>query len=193
MIVRGAGEVKYIHPDGCLITDSHVVDPILHNRITRQLAIDGWITTNIYRAQLGYWYRHSSLTHNLLTNGGRDFIHAQAYTNSSAGTQGANYLAVTEDTGAAAAGDTTLASEITTNGLARALVTGSGGTVTHTSGTNSTVFDHTYTASGTFTAVQKAGTFNASSSGTMVHEGTFTSAALVSGDKLEIIYTLNLG
>jgi hypothetical protein len=37
------------------------------------------------------------------------------------------------------------------------------------------------------------GTFNASSSGTLVHEATFTSAALADGDKLQIVYTLNLG
>jgi hypothetical protein len=189
MIIKDYGQVKYQHPDGCLITDSHVYDPILKNVLSRQLAIGGWITTNIYRASTGQWYRNGSLQPNLLTNGGRDAIHALAYTNTSAGTRGAGFLAVTEDTAAAAAGDTTLASEITTNGLARADVT----TKTHTGGTNSTLFDHTYTASGTFTAVQKCATFTASSAGTMFHEGTFTSAALVSGDKLQIQYTLNLG
>lgn len=193
MIIKEHGQVRYIHPDGCLITDTSVVDPILHNVLSRQLAVGGWITTNIYRSALGIWIRSGSLEKNLLTNGGRDFLHAQGYTNSGAGTRGANYLALTENAAAAAAGDTTLTAEIATGGLSRADVTGASPGVSHTAGTNSTLFDITFTATSTFTAVQKAGTFNASSAGTMVHEGTFTSAALSSGDKLQIQYTLNLG
>src|SRR2546428_482516 len=72
-----------------------------------------------------------SKTENLLTNGGRDLFHAQCYTNTGAGTQGANYVGLSTDTGAPAAGDTTLAGELTTNGMARKQ-----GTITHTAGQN---------------------------------------------------------
>lgn len=51
--------------------------------------------------------------HNLLTTDGRDFFHAQVYTNTSAGTRGANFIALTTDSSGADAGDTTLPSEIT--------------------------------------------------------------------------------
>jgi hypothetical protein len=98
----------------------------------------------------------------------------------------ARYIALTQDTGAVSASDTTLASEITTNGLARVVAT-----YAHTSGTTSYTMSNTFTASGSFSAVQKAGLFNASSSGTMVFEGTFASAALNSGDSLAVTWTVN--
>ena len=36
------------------------------------------------------------MNHNLLTDAGRDWMHAQVYTNTSAGTRGAGYIASTE-------------------------------------------------------------------------------------------------
>ena len=100
---------------------------------------------------------------NLLTNAGRDLFHAQDYTNTSAGTRGAGYIALTTNTASPAASDTALTSEITSGGLARA----DASTKTHTSGTNSTSIQHTFTASATHTAVQKAALFNAASGATM--------------------------
>ena len=126
---------------------------------------------------------------NLLTNAGRDWMHAQVYTNTAAGTRGAGFIALTSDTGAPAATDTTLTGEITTNGLARADAT----TKTHSSGTNSTTIQHTFTASGTHTAVQKAALFNAASSGYMAHENTFTPVTLQSSDTLQVTWTVTLG
>jgi hypothetical protein len=148
--------------------------------------ITGLLTVRVKRN--GKWKYLEVLKKNLLTNAGRDFIHAQVYTNTSAGTRGANYVAVTTNSGAPAAGDTTLTSEITTNGLERAVA----GT-SHSAGTNTTTLSITYTASGSFTAVQKAATFNASSSGTMMHENTFTSTDLVSADQLSLVWTMTLG
>ena len=71
------------------------------------------------------------LTHNIRTTAGGD---AQASQMANTSTQAAacNYIAVTNDSGAPASGDTTLASEITTNGLGRAQ-----GTYAHTAGTAS--------------------------------------------------------
>jgi len=126
---------------------------------------------------------------NLLTDAGRDFIHNQAYTNNSAGTRGSGFVAVTTDAGAPSAGDTTLASEITTGGLARA----DADTKTHTTGTNVTTIEHTYTASATHTAVVKSGLFNAASVGTLTHENTFTTVTLQSNDTLKVTWTLTLG
>ena len=126
---------------------------------------------------------------NLLTNGGRDFFHAQVYTNTSAGTRGANFIALTTDSSGADATDTSLPSEITTGGLGRAVAT----TITHSSGTNSTTLNKVFTASATHTAVQMSGTFNAASSGTMAHEATFTAVTLVSSDTLSVTWTLTLG
>ena len=127
--------------------------------------------------------------HNLLTTDGRDFFHAQVYTNTSAGTQGANYIALTTDSSGAAAGDTTLPSEITTGGLARAIAT----TITHVNDSNVTTLVKTFTASATHTAVQMSGTFNASSGAILAHEAVFTAVTLVSSDTLQVTWTLTLG
>ena len=126
---------------------------------------------------------------NLLTNAGRDWMHAQVYTNTGAGTRGAGFIALTSNTAAPAAGDTTLAAEITTNGLARADAT----TKTHTGGTNSTTIQHTFTASAVHTAVVKASLFNAASSGYMAHINTFTAVTLQASDTLQVTWTVTLG
>lgn len=159
----------------------------LKSKFKRLKGKSGFLTVQVKR-KAGIWQYLDILKPNLLTNGGRDFIHAQSYTNTSAGTQGANYVAVTVDTGAPAAGDTTLTGEIATGGLARAL-----STPAHSAGTNTSTLTITFTASATHTAVQKAGTFNAASAGTMVHENTFTSTNLVSGDQLALTWTMTLG
>jgi hypothetical protein len=151
--------------------------------------IYGYVTVQKYTAATGKWEIVDQFHPNLLTNNGRDLFHAQCYTNTTAGTRGSGYMAVTTDATAAAATDTALTTEIATGGLSRADAT----TKTHSAGTNSTLIEHEYTASGTHTNVQKVGLFNASSGVTMTHEGTFTPASLVSGDKLKISYTLNLG
>ena len=119
-------------------------------------------------------------------------MHSQVYneTNATNTERGGGYIAVTTDTAAASASDTTLASEISTGGLARA----DASTNTHTTGTNTTTLAKTFTASATHTAVHKSGTFDASSSGIMYHEAVFASdATLVSGDTLTVTWTLTLG
>lgn len=161
----------------------------MKTKLKRLKGKSGFLTVQVKRAgSSSVWQYLDILKKNLLTTGGRDFIHAQSYTNTSAGTIGANWVGVTTDSGAPAAGDTTLASEISTNGLARAAATPG-----HSAGTNVSTLTITYTASGTHTAVQKAGTFNASSAGILVHENTFTSTNLVSGDQLALTWTMTLG
>ena len=127
---------------------------------------------------------------NLLTNNGRDYAIAQFYTNTTAGGVGMNFIALTSDSTGADATDTTLPSEITTNGLERALAT----TISHSTGTNSTTLNKIFTASGTHTAVQMSGTFNQLAvGGTIGHEAVFTSVTLASSDTLSVTWTLTLG
>ena len=100
----------------------------------------------------------------------------------------ADYIALTTNATAPAAGDTTLTGEIATGGLARAL-----GTYSHTNGTTSYKISFTFTATATHTAVAKAGLFNASTAGTMAFETMLSSTAtLASGDTLTIEWTINI-
>jgi hypothetical protein len=128
--------------------------------------------------------------HNLRTTGGADWqANAMGTTGSQPAT--ATYIALTNDATAAAAGDCaagsttcTLASEIATNGLARHVATYS-----HTNATNTWSLTYTWTATGT-QSVQKAGMFNASSSGTMAFEANFTQVNLVSTDTFTATWTV---
>jgi hypothetical protein len=151
--------------------------------------IHGYVTVQVYRHLEERWEIIDQYHPNLLTTDGRDFFHAQCYTNASAGTRGSGYLAVTTDATAPAAGDTTLTTEIAAGGLSRADAT----TKTHADNGNSTIIEHEWTATATHTNVQKCGLFNAASVGILTHEGAFTAASLISGDKLKVTYTLNLG
>ena len=152
--------------------------------------LHGFLSATVYKQgqppkQLAF------MKHNLLTDAGRDWMHAQVYTNTSAGTRAAGYIASTESVVTPAVGNTTLTGEISTNGLARADAT----TKTHTPSTNSTTLEHTFTASGAFTSVLASATFNAASVGTMPHIANFStgSGTLATNDTLKITWTLNLG
>lgn len=114
-------------------------------------------------------------------------MHLQGYGTSGLGSNGLNYIALSNDAVTENAASTTLSAEIAANGLTRAQ-----GTVTHTTGTNTTQIQRTFTASGNQSA-QKAALFTASSSGTMNHVLGFTQRALISGDTLQITYTITLG
>jgi hypothetical protein len=119
--------------------------------------------------------------HNLRTNAGINWQEGQM-----AGTTAAvcTYIALSNTAITPAATDTSLSGEITANGLSRAL-----GTVTHTSNATSYTLANTFTATGT-QAAQAAAILNASSSGTMCFENTFTQASLVSGDTLTVTWTI---
>lgn len=153
--------------------------------------IDGHTTVQVRRwntetQSYGDWSYLAKDKHNLITDGGQDFFSAQCLTNTSAGTRGAGFIGLTENGTAPAVTDTTLTAEITTNGLARADAT----TKTHTAGTDTTVIEHTFTASAAFSTVQKSGLFNASSAGTMFAENTFTSTALANQDQIKVTWTI---
>ena len=137
-----------------------------------------------------YTYSEEQIIDNLLTLDGRDLFHAQDYTNTTAGTRGAGFIAVSANVAAPVAGDTILVGEITTGGLARA----DADTKTHTNDTNVSTIAHTFTASATHTAVHKSGMFNASSGITLTHAAVFTSdVTLAINDTLTVTWTLTLG
>lgn len=150
---------------------------------TDNIGPHGYVTVTVTRDGQEI-YRHED--HNLITNAGKDFISAQIGS-TSPGSNGANYIALTTDSTAPAAGDTTLTGEITTGGLERAP-----GTYGHTNGQNTFTVTKTFTASATHTNVQKGGLFTAASSGTMMAESTFTAVSLASGDQLTITWTITL-
>lgn len=127
-----------------------------------------------------------SVTPNLRTTVGIDWV-ADSLGKSASRPAVAEYIALTENATAPAAGDTTLTAEIATNGLARAIAT-----YAHTGAATSYTLTKTYTASGAFTAVQKAGLFNAASVGTMPFENTFTATALAINDQLTVTWTINI-
>ncbi|AIC14278.1 phage tail fiber protein [Nitrososphaera viennensis] len=154
------------------------------NVTTDGLTPHGYVVVSVTRD--GQEIYHSE-DHNLITNAGKDFIAQQIGASTGLASEGAHYIALTTDGTAPAATDTTLASEITSGGLARA-----SGTYAHTSGTNTFTVSNTFTASATHTNVQKAGLFTASSGGTMMAENTFTAVSLASGDQLTITWTITL-
>jgi hypothetical protein len=127
----------------------------------------------------------TEITHNLVTNAGFDLISNVMGTT---GTQGAacNYIAVTNTAITPGAGDTTLSGEISSNGLSRAQ-----GTYSHTNGTQTYTVSKVFTASGT-QASQATGLFNASSTGTMCYEATYTQVTVNSGDTLTVTWTVTL-
>jgi hypothetical protein len=125
--------------------------------------------------------------HNLITNAGLDFISSQIGSTST-GANGANYIALSSDSTAPAATDTTLTGEISGSSLDRAQ-----GTYSHTAGTNTFTVQKVFTASGTVSAIQKTGLFTASSAGTMMAENTFSSVNLISGDQLTVTWTITIG
>lgn len=124
---------------------------------------------------------------NLVTTAGIDFLHLQGYDKTGLSSNGANYIALTTDAADPDVGDTTLTGEIASGGLERAQ-----GTITHTPGSTSTTIFKEFTASGSFTGVRKSGLFTAASVGVMVHENTFTSVNLESGDLIRVTWTINL-
>lgn len=98
-----------------------------------------------------------------------------------------DYIAIGTGTSSAAAGNTTLETEITTNGGQRAQGTASRIT---TSVTNDTAqVQKTFTFTGSF-AVTEAGLLNAASSGVLLARQVFSAVNVVSGDSLQITWKI---
>jgi len=113
------------------------------------------------------------------------------------GQQPAWWLALSSDTASPGSTDITLASEITTNGLARAFAGGAGFTHTTVTGSpgqqnTSYALAFTFTATGSLTAVQKCGLFTAQNGGVMAFENTFSSVNMIANDTLTVAWTVNI-
>lgn len=127
------------------------------------------------------------------TNAGADFQAAQMGS-TTPGANGANYLALTANTTAPAATDTTLAGEVVTasGGLIRKQAT-----YAHTTGTTLYTLSTTFTGNGNdaypFTP-GKVGVFTASASGTMVWETLVASPPTLaaSGDSFNVVVTVSI-
>lgn len=102
----------------------------------------------------------------------------------------ASWLAVTSDAGAPAATDTTLTSEATTNGFARAV-----GTYAHTAAATTYTLQKLFTASGSLTVNKEAvfGACNTTGGGVMPFESAEPSPpVLISGDTLTQTVTITI-
>jgi hypothetical protein len=130
----------------------------------------------------------------MLTNAGKDAIASMVGDRSGSRAAVADYLALTANTTAPSATDTTLTAEIATAGgaLIRAAAT-----YAHTGGTAAYTLTKVFTANGTDAlpvTIGKVGVFNASSAGAMVWETLLgTTATLASsGDALTLVETVTL-
>ena len=132
---------------------------------------------------------------NLITDAGRRTVHTYIYGTAaqrvaaSLGADGLSYIALSNDAGSPAAGDTALAGELSGNGLTRAagvvtLPTGAG-TIT------TVAKQFTYTGGGT-QGVQKTALFDATSSGHMAYEILFTQRTLNTSDTITITFSITL-
>jgi hypothetical protein len=140
----------------------------------------------------GYYTEHVVCKNkkNLLTLGGRDDFIDKCYIHNGAGTAAGNWVAVSADAGAPSTADTTLAGEITTNGMGRTQMT----TRTHTTGQNDWSLQVTFTdTTGATSGIVKYALFTASSAGVMSHENTATTVTLQINDQLQVTWTGTLG
>jgi hypothetical protein len=130
----------------------------------------------------------------MLTTAGKDAVASMVGDRSGSRAAVADYIALTANTTAPSAGDTTLTAEIATagGGLIRAAAT-----YAHTGGTSSYTLTKTFTANGSDSlpvTIGKIGVLNASSAGALVWEtllGT-TATLSASGDNLTITDTITL-
>ncbi len=132
--------------------------------------------------------------YNLVTDAGRVAIHTYIYGTTaqrSAATLGTglNFIGISSDGTPAAAGDTTLAGELSGNGLTRAQATVTLPTGSGTTTTIQNVFTYTNVSSQT---VQKTALFDAASSGKMAHEILFSQRTLFQNDTLTVTFSITL-
>lgn len=135
---------------------------------------------------LGSWKNEMRLA-NLITTAGKGGVASRI--NGSGSEAAFTYLAIGIGTTAANVADTTLESEITTNGGERAAATASRVTTDTTNDTARLV--KTWTFTGSF-AVTEAGALNAASSGVLLNRQVFTAVNVVSGDSLQVTVDIDV-
>jgi len=132
-------------------------------------------------------YTYSMRGANLVTTTGKALVAGRI--NGSGSPAAATYIAIGIGTTAAAVGDTTLESEITTNGGQRASATASLTTTDTTDDTARLV--KTFSFTGSF-AVTEAGALNAASAGTLLNRQVFSAVNVVSGDSLQVTIDIDV-
>lgn len=131
--------------------------------------------------------------HNVFPSACVDEIHQAAFIRTSASGRGFGAIALTADTTQTInTAQTALTGEITTNGLART----EAGTKTHTTGTATSLIEHTFTLTGSQSDIQRAALFNATTapvSGIMGPFAAFSNGptgAMVSGETVKVSITI---
>ena len=134
----------------------------------------------------GVW-SDSRLISNLVVSAGAAGVASRI---NGAGSEAAfTYIAVGIGTTAAAAGDTTLESEIVDSGLARAAATASRVTTDVTNDTAQLLY--TFSVTGT-KAVTESGVLNAASAGTLLARQVFSAVNVVNGDSLQVTWKFDV-
>jgi len=131
----------------------------------------------------------------LLTNGGRDLLHAAIIYASSQG-PGFSYYAVCNPASfSPAVTDTTFPSEVTGTGMARHQPTGTGESVSHTAGQNTSVIVVIFTnnTAGPITGIKGYANFTTDVATQPCFELAFTSTDLPVGDSLKLTITYTMG
>lgn len=132
--------------------------------------------------------------HNVATTVGIDELHTNGYISTSRSGRGFNAIALTEDTGQTInSAQTALTAEITTNGFARTEAV----TRNHSAGTNTSLIEHTFTATGSMTDIVRSALFDATTapvSGVMGHIAAFAtgSGTIAVNDTLKVSWTITL-
>lgn len=129
---------------------------------------------------------------NDFTAGGIDWLFAQLYTNTTAGTRGANFLALSNDSADTTTTDTTFPGELNTNGISRVDVsTQNPGAITHVLGTNTTVLQYVFTATGAVANIHKAALFESATATRPIHVYTFPSdTTLATTERLTVAWSI---
>ncbi|MEM1995190.1 MAG: hypothetical protein QXW32_06970 [Nitrososphaerales archaeon] len=151
--------------------------------VKEQFGVKGWVQVKVVRDGQVIYYHEG---HNIITTVGKDFI-AKQIGSTSPESNGANYIALSMNSSTPQAGWTSIPSEITTGGLARAQ-----GTYSHEAGQNTFTVSHQFIAEATFTGVQLAGLFTASTGGTLLAANAFSPVNLISGDELTVTWTITI-
>lgn len=168
---------KYVDPIAKVVNErGEVTASYVKNGFLNHLAAHGvqipFITGN---------YTYALRGQNLITNAGMAGVASRI---NGAGSEAAfTYIAIGIGTTAAAAGDTTLETEITTNGGARASATASRTTTDVANDTARLVLTFNFT--GSF-AVTEAGALNAASTGVLLNRQVFSAVNVVNGDSLQV-------
>ena len=123
---------------------------------------------------------------NLITNSGRDFLHAQGYS-TGALPNGLNWIGLSDDVLNEDQNSVDLSNEIIDFGLIRTQ-----GSVGHGPGDNITKISASFIATDKV-ACQKAALFSDKTGGTMNHVVAFSERSLLAGDTLQVTIAITLG